>query len=137
MSVLTVLREAKAICKYAHTATQLAVDANGMKVRNPIAPSAVAWSSVGALIKVAPGNPSIVAENRSPGHTVEAHRAFLLLEDAAVDQGCANTVEVDRAGFGPVMAMFDRAMQLAPDVEPARRKPAAGTGSAPRGQRAV
>lgn len=138
MSVELVLREAKQVVARDHTAVQLSVDVHGLKVRNPIAPAAVAWSTVGALIKVAPRNPGIVAENKSPGNTDEAYRAYLLLEDAAVEQGFAHTVAVDEAGHGPVLAMFDRAIDAAQRMpQRARRKRAAGTGSRPRGEAAI
>lgn len=138
MSVDQILREAKQVCARDHTATQLAVDAHGQKVRNPLAPAAVAWSTVGALIKVAPRNPGVVAEGKSPGNTDDAYRAFLLLEEAAVEQGFLCTVDVDEAGLGAVQACFDRAIDAAKRMPGrARRKPAAGTGSQPRGSQAV
>jgi hypothetical protein len=131
VSVGQILREAKQVVAREHTAVQLAVDAHGRKVRNPLHPTAVAWSTVGALVKVAPRRPEVVAEGKSPGSSDDANRAYDLLEEVAVSQGFANTVEVDQAGHGAVLRLFDRAMQLAPD-EP-RHKRAAGTGSTPRG----
>lgn len=131
MSVIQILQDAKQIVARDHCAVQLSVDAHGRKVRNPLAPAAAAWSTVGALVKVAPRRPEVVAEHKSPGNTEEAWQAYLLLEQAAVQQGYANTVEVDEAGHGAVMAMFDRALQIAPAAP--RRKRAPGTGAAPRG----
>lgn len=135
MSVGQILREAKQLVQRDHTAVQLAVDERGQKVRNPLAPTAVAWSTVGALIKVSPRRPEIVAEGKSPGSSDDANRAYDLLEEVAVSQGFAHIGEVDDAGHGAVQRLFDRAMQLAP--EPPRHKRSAGTGSKPRGQEAV
>lgn len=140
MTATQVLREAFAVVQRDHTAVQLAVDVHGDRVRNPLAPSAAAWSTVGALIKVAPANAKMVAEHKAPGHIGAAWEAFLLLTEAATQQGYGGdcpTVYVDRAGPAAVANMFMRALQLADDEPRARRRPAAGIGSSPRGTDAV
>lgn len=109
--------------------TFLAIDEPGLKVR-PRDPRAVAWTSVGALCKVAPGysasDPSVYAD-----HTDAAWSAYLLLDEAALKQGHATTVEADRAGWAAVDAMFAHAIDL---YEPPRRRlSAVGTGGQPRG----
>jgi hypothetical protein len=98
MTARQVLQEALAVISRDHTRVQLSADLHGAKVRNPLHGTAAAWSSVGALIKVAPADAKVTAEHLAPGHLGAAWQAFLLLEEAAVQQGYANTVEVDRAG---------------------------------------
>lgn len=135
-----VLREAYEVVKRDRTATQLAVDAHGVKVKNPRSPRAAAWSSVGALIKVAPRYPKIVSDDGVPGHIDAAWTAFEFLTIAAEQQGYTNTVEVDRAGPEAVYAMFLRALDLAPADEPSgpdRRRPSSSTGALPRGVEAA
>lgn len=134
MTSRQVLSESMQIIPRHHTSVQLSVDERGLKVRNPLHPRAVAWSSVGAMIKVAPGDAKIVAEDKSPGHMPAVGDAYDLLEEAARLQGYANTVEVDRAGAAAARRMFEKALQLAPDerrVRPLRSS--GGTGAAPRG----
>ena len=128
-----VLKEALAVIARAHTPVQLSTDLHGAKVRNPLNQQAAAWSSVGALIKVAPADAKITAEHLAPGHLGAAWQAFLLLEQAARQQGFVNTVQVDEAGLAAAQRMFWRALQLCDD-EP-RRRPlrTVGTGGAPRG----
>jgi hypothetical protein len=134
MTVRQVLQEALAVITRDHTATQLSVDQHGRKVKNPRGPRAVAWSSVGALIKVAPRYPDIVVEGKSPGNTDEAWEAYVLLDRVARLQGFADTVRVDEAGQQFALAMFRKALTLVDDPPRAsRRAPAAGTGAAPRG----
>lgn len=127
MSVRQVLKEALAVTTRAHSTTQLATDAHGVKVR-PLDSRAVAWSSTGALIKVAPSGQS------TPGmvqHTEDAWQAYLLLGDAATEQGYEHVAAVDTAGCAAAQRMFWRALQL---VDPApRRRTRATTGSTPRG----
>lgn len=137
MSVQTVLREAKAVVLRAHTPVQLAVDARGVNVR-PLDPRAVAWSSTGAVGKVAAwmsGTDDTVWFDL----TADGNAAWDLLNEAARLQGYrrdehAPIADVDRDGLPAVLRCFAKAMQIAPG-EPRRRglKPAAGTGGAPRG----
>lgn len=134
MSVRQILQEALAVVARDHTAVQLSVDEHGVKVRNPRNPQAAAWSSVGALVKVAPRYPDIVAEGKSPGNTDAAWEAYVLLDKVARLQGFAHTVAVDQAGQPFALAMFRKALTLIDEpARPPRRKPAAGTGAAPRG----
>lgn len=136
MTARQVLQEALQLITREHTHVQLSADEHGLKVRNPLNVRAVAWSSVGALIRVAPADAKVTAEHLAPGHLGAAWEAFLLLEEAAGLQGYANTVEVDRAGRDAALRMFWKALQLAPDAVPGRRASwgrAGGTGSAPRG----
>lgn len=129
MTVRTILQEALAVVARDHTAVQLSVDQQGNKVRNPRSPLAVAWSSVGALVKVAPRYPNVVAEDKSPGNTDEAWRAYEVLERVAVLQGFAHTVEVDEAGQQYALAMFRKALTLVDDPPRRARKPAGATGA--------
>lgn len=135
MTVRQVLQEALQVITREHTHVQLSADERGRKVRNPLNVRAAAWSSVGALIRVAPADAKVTAEHLAPGHLGSAWQAFLLLEEAAGLQGYANTVEVDRAGRDAALRMFWKALQLAPEDERGRvswgRR--SGTGSAPRG----
>lgn len=138
MTPKQVLREAYEVVRRDHTHVQLAVDARGVKVKNPRSPRAAAWSTVGALIKVAPRYPNVISDDGVPGHIDAGWTAFELLTIAAEQQGHANTVEVDRAGPDAVYAMFLRALDLAPADEPRTRYPAAvGTGTSPRGVEAA
>lgn len=139
MTPRQVLREAYEVVKRDHTATQLSVDEHGIKVKNPRSPKAAAWSTVGALIKVAPRYPNVVSDDGVPGHIDAGWTAFEFLTIAAEQQGYTNTVEVDRAGPEAVYAMFLRAIDLAPADESSRvrRRPASGTGALPRGAAAA
>lgn len=134
MNARHVLKSALAVIERDHTApdpgrTFLAADEHGRGVR-PLDPSAVAWTSVGAICKVAPGlsaaDPQVWAD-----HLSFAWDAYTLLEQAAEQQGYAHTVDVDRAGREAALRMFWRALQLC-DPEPRRRRrntPPAGSGS--------
>lgn len=129
MTPKDVLKAALRIIERQHTSTQLAVDADGRKVV-ALHPGAVAWSSVGALIKVAPSH----AEPPAPQHTNAAWDAFLLLTEAAEQQGYPHTAAVDEAGREAALRMYWRALQLVePETRRRRRAPAPGTGSSPRG----
>lgn len=134
MTARQILQEALAVISRGHTPVQLSADLHGVKVRNPLNERAAAWSSVGALIKVAPADAKITAEHLAPGHLGTAWTAYELLEKAARLQGHATTVEADRAGQAAALAMFRKALTLVDD-QPRRRgfKPSAGTGAAPRG----
>lgn len=136
MSVVQILREAKALVYRSHTPVQLAVNAAGVNVR-PLDPEAVAWSSTGALGKVAPAR-SQDDDGCWFDLTTDGKAAWDLLDEAARLQGYrlgeAPIVSVDKAGLRAVLACFAKAIWLAP-TEPAHYKPAA-TGSAPRGQAA-
>lgn len=137
MSAAQVLREAKAVVQRAHTPTQLAVDARGVNVR-PLDPTAVAWSSTGALGKVA------AWMSRDDDRiwfdlTEDGNAAFDLLNEAARLQGYrrdehAPIADVDRDGLPAVLRCFAKAIHLAPDA-PRRRAltSASGTGGQPRG----
>lgn len=137
MSVMQILQDALQVVARDHTPVQLSVDEHGLKVRNPRAPQAAAWSSVGALVKVAPRYPDIVAEGKSPGNTDEGWEAYVLLDRVARLQGFAHTVAVDEAGQQFALAMFRKALTLV-DAPP-RRSPwkPARVGSAPRGTEGV
>lgn len=138
MSALQILREAKAVVYRAHSPVQLAVDARGVNVR-PLDPTAVAWSSTGALGKVAPwmsaDDPKIWFDL-----TTDGNAAWNLLDEAARLQGYrlgeAPIVSVDQDGLPAVLRCFAKAMQLAPEPEFRRRTPAR-VGSAPRGTEGV
>ena len=133
VSVVQILREGKQLVYRAHSPVQLAVNAQGVNVR-PLDPSAVAWSSTGALGRVAPAR-SRDDENVWFDLTTDGATAWDLLCEAARLQGyrsddLAPIADVDRDGIAAVLRAFAKAMQLAPE-EP-RHKPAA-TGSQPRG----
>lgn len=136
MSVTAVLREAKALVYRAHTPVQLAVNAQGVNVR-PLDPAAVAWSSTGAIGKVAPWM-SGTDDRVWFDLTEDGKAAWDLLDEAARLQGYrlgeAPIVSVDRDGLPAVLRCFAKAILLAPE-EPRRPrfKPSAGTGGAPRG----
>lgn len=107
----------------------LAVDQHGQPVA-PTDPSAVAWTSAGALIKVAPSH----QEPPALTHTVEAGEAYDLLERVAAEQGYQSPSAVDAAGREAVQRMFWRALNLTEPPERRRwRGPALRTGSSPRG----
>lgn len=134
VSVTQILREAKEVVVRSHTATQLAVNAAGVNVR-PLDPSAVAWSSTGALGKVAAWmsqtDPEIWFDL-----TPDGNAAFDLLNDAARLQGYrlgeAPIVSVDRDGLQAVLRAFAKAILIAPSEDRPRRA-AARTGAQPRG----
>lgn len=124
-----VLRRALIVVSRDHTVTQLAVDEHGRKI-GPCSGRAVAWSTAGALIRVAP--------NRAPGgpsHTWAAWLAWLELQAAAEHDGYRSVVEVDQAGAREVWAMFSRALNQ--EIEPFRRRDRAAAGSRPRGDEPV
>jgi hypothetical protein len=136
VSVLEILKDAKAVVYRAHTPVQLAVNAAGVNVR-PRDPGAVAWSSTGALGKVAPwmsGSDDRVWFDL----TEDGKAAWDLLNEAARLQGyrddTAAVTLVDRDGLSAVLRMFAKAILIAPD-EPrrARFKTSAATGGSPRG----
>lgn len=140
MSAAQVLREAKQVVARAHTPVQLAVDARGVNVR-VLDPRAVAWSSTGALGKVAPWM-SRDDDRIWFDLTADGKAAWDLLDEAARLQGYrlgeAPIVSVDREGLPAVLMCFAKAIQLAPDaVRRARRGAARGTGSLPRGSEAT
>ena len=85
MSVTAILKDAKAVVQRAHTPVQLAVNANGVNVR-PLDPGAVAWSSTGAIGKVAPWM-SRTDEKVWFDLTEDGYAAWELLNDAARLQG--------------------------------------------------
>lgn len=123
MTARDVLREAKHLVTRAHTPTQLAVDARGVNVR-PVDPSAVAWSSTGAIGKVAPGR-SIHDEKVWFDHTEAGYQAWLLLNEAARLQGHPGhtpVINADRAGLPAVLRVFDKALQLTPDADRRSRR---------------
>jgi hypothetical protein len=101
----------------------LAVSATGERCK-PASTLAVAWSSVGALCRVASdGNPE-----RWSSHTEAGWQAFILLCEVATEHGYACTNDVDKAGAGAVAEMFARAISLADETEQRpRRAPARGT----------
>lgn len=135
MTARDVLKEALRVVERDHCApppwrTFLAVDDTGQGVK-PLDPRAVAWTSIGAVCKVAPGlsatDPTVWAD-----HVSVAWEAALLLDEAAGQQGYAHSTNVDRAGRAAALRMFWRALQLAePDHTPGgrRRRAAAGAGS--------
>lgn len=133
MTVRQIIQEALAVISRDHTPVQLSVDVHGQKVRNPRNPQAAAWSSVGALVKVAPRYPDVVAEDKSPGNTNEAWEAYVLLDDVARLQGYADTTKVDEAGQAAALAMFRKALTLVDDEPHRPLHAAAGVGAAPRG----
>lgn len=137
MTAKHVLREALAVIERDHAApppfqTFLAVDEHGEPVR-PVDATAVAWTSVGAVCRVAPAlsasDPQVWAD-----HISVAFEAAGLLDQAALLQGYPDTTSVDRAGREAAMRMFWCAINFA-DPEPRRRlRSATGTGSSPRGE---
>jgi hypothetical protein len=122
-----ILSAALPIVQRDHSSTQLAVNAEGVRVP-PTAPLAVSWSSAGAIIHVAP------SRAKWPGvqHTSAAFDAYGLLEDAAKVMGYPNPAMVDVAGPRRAVEMFLRAINAAPD-EPRRAGRSHGVGSRPRG----
>jgi hypothetical protein len=140
MSVDQILREAKQVLTQGgHTTQRLAVNHRGDFVR-PLDLKAVAWTSTGAVGKVAPS----LSRTHASIHfdlTTEGQEAIDLLNEAAHLQGYRGDpdyplAEVDKDGLAAALRCFAKAMQLAPSERP-RRKPAAGTGSAPRGTEAA
>lgn len=140
MSVTDVLSEAKALVYRAHTPTQLAVNAAGVNVR-PLDPGAVAWSSTGALGRVAPWM-SREDDRIWFDLTEDGNRAFDLLNEAARLQGYrrdneAPVADVDRDGLSAVLRCFGKAILLAPEDETRRRRAPARVGGQPRGTEAA
>ena len=125
-----------------HTATQLAVDSYGRKVR-PLHPAATAWSTAGVLCLLAPArsahDPKVYADS-----TEVAWQAWVLLEQAAFEHGFPSAwcpdegspARVDQAGPAAVAAMFRRALVLAPEST-SRSRSGSRAGSLPRGADAV
>jgi hypothetical protein len=112
VSVRRVLREALATVQRSHCAPDrgLALTETGDRCE-PLSPAAAAWTSVGALILADPVRRE--PQDRDT-HGDSAWKAYLLLREAAVQQGYRNTVEVDRAGAGEAEKCFRRALHLAP-----------------------
>lgn len=116
-----VLREALAIVARDHCRVQLAVDYRGRKCA-PLAREAIAWSTVGALIKVAPNR-----EPDGPSHTWPAWLAYLALQEQAERMGFLGTAAVDRAGQAEAVHMFRRALNADTERRAMGSRPRAGT----------
>jgi hypothetical protein len=126
VSVKRVLREACAVVQRAHACPErgLAVDAHGDRCE-PLSPEAVGWTSVGALYVADP----VRRPDAPDTHGQDGWRAYLLLREAAKQQGYLNTVEVDRAGQDAAVKCFWRAQQLAEPEGHARRHRGRASGS--------
>jgi hypothetical protein len=135
VSVKRVLREACALIQRAHVAPPpgtplLAVDARGNRCE-PLSPAAVAWTTCGALYVA---DPAVRRPDLPDTHGRDAWDAWLLLTEAAKQQGHGNVVEADRAGLSAAVKCFWRAGQLAePEGHARRRGGRAGAGSTPKG----
>jgi len=139
MSVIAILSAAKAIVYRSHTPVQLAVNEAGVNVR-PLDPGAVAWSSTGALGKVAPWM-SGTDDRTWFDLTEDGKAAWDLLNEAARLQGyrddTAAVTLVDADGLSAVLRMFAKAILIAPEEPRHPRRAPSRVGSLPRGTEGV
>lgn len=109
----------------------IAVDARGNRAR-PVSPDAVAWSVIGALCHVAPGQTMASPEPYADLSAAGENAREVLAETASL-HGFLSLAEVDRAGHAAVQRLCSAALTIC-EPEPRPRLGAlSGTGSQPRG----